>query len=86
MDKHLKQLLKASLDRELTTDEDVELRSALQTSPELQIEKKRYEQVRELMKNHSPDFKSPFVANVMAKIQPSGNRRFRKVLSLLSTV
>jgi len=68
MDKQLSQLLKASLDRELTMDEDVGLRNAMQSSLELQMEKKRHDQIRELMKNYSPDFKPSFVASVMTKI------------------
>jgi hypothetical protein len=69
MDKKLKQLLKASLDRELTKDEDVGLSNAMQSSLELQLEKKRHDKVRELMKNYSPDFKPTFVERVMEKIK-----------------
>jgi len=69
MDKQLTQLLKASLDRELTKDEDVGLSNAMQSSLELQVEKERHEKVREVMKNYSPDFKPSFVDNVIAKIK-----------------
>lgn len=69
MDNQLKKLLKASLDRMLKTKEGMELHNAMQTSLELQLEKKRHHKVRELMKTYAPEFKPSFVASVMVKIQ-----------------
>lgn len=68
MDTHLKQLLNASFDRELTPDEDTRLSNAMQTSLELQEEKKRIGKAREIMKNYQPTFSPYFNDFVMDRI------------------
>ncbi|MBE0638818.1 MAG: hypothetical protein IH598_09880 [Bacteroidales bacterium] len=68
MDKQLRELLKATFDRELTPDEDIGLSNAMQSSLELQEEKKHFEKVRVVMKKYHPAFKQTFVAGVMARI------------------
>lgn len=78
MDKHLKQLLKASFDRELTAEEDSALSNALEISLELQEEKKQLEKIREVLKNHRPAFRSAFVDGLITKINQERESRLTR--------
>jgi hypothetical protein len=72
MNKEMIKLLNESFDRELSPHESAGLYSALQQSPELRAEKEKIAEVRNLLKNHKPDFKPGFAEKI---IQAIGHER-----------
>ncbi len=69
MDTKAYSLLKQSLDRELTTQENDELQKALRENPELRSEAESLQKVRGLLLDDESSFGSFFVEKVMSRIE-----------------
>lgn len=68
MSTKLRNMLKASFDRDLTPEEDIGLSNALNDSAELQEEKNQLQGIWEAMKQFQPSFNSGFSLHLMYRI------------------
>lgn len=68
MSTKLRNLLKASFDRDLTPEEEIGLSTAIEESAELQEEKNQLQGIREVMKQYRPSFNTGFIQQVTYRI------------------